>query len=85
MAPETVPRSSRSTLPPVPNRVCDIREALGLSKAEMCRRANTSMRELKLIENGHVPKLATARRIVHALGAASVDLVFPDPDKEGSA
>ena len=61
------------------NRVKLVRETLGLSKAEVCRRAPVSKRELALIERGHEPKLTIARRLVRLFNAHSIETLFPDP------
>ncbi len=64
-----------------PNRVKYLRETLGVSKNELCRRAPVSIRELTLIEQGHVPGLRVARRIAENVIVAPVPLA----DSEAAA
>ena len=50
------------------------RKALGLSTPELARRVGVSAGTIQNLEAGHMPKLATARRIAKALRLKLDDL-----------
>lgn len=65
---------------PVSNlRITELREAAGLSKAELARRAGINERTVRNLENGRYggPSMATARKLAVALGV-SFDSLFQD-------
>ena len=58
------------------NCVGFVRETLGLTKAEVCRRAPVRKRELELMR-GHEPRRAIARRLVRLFNANGMETVSP--------
>lgn len=62
-----------------------LREARGLSQAELARRAGASRQLVHIIERGKVvPSAVTALRLAQALGC-SVEALFTEPERAASA
>ena len=62
-----------------PSKLRELRLSLGLSQEQLAKRAGVTRITVRNAEAGRVsPNLATARALQHALGAQSLDIVFPD-------
>lgn len=69
-----------------PNRIRELREALGMSQAELARRANTHPTTLNKVENGSRGlDQAWLRRLAPHLSCAPADLLpdIDNPDRLG--
>ena len=61
-----------------PNRVRELRNALGLTQATLASRAGIDCRYLRAIESGEQsPTIGVAWKVTTALGAEDVGHVFP--------
>lgn len=67
------------TIPPLPVRLAELRQARGLTQAELAERAGLAQANLSRVENQDDMKLATLQKIVTAMGASlSIVARFPD-------
>ena len=66
---------------PSPNRVREARELLGRTAQSVADEAGITVKHYRAIETGTAaPTIPTARRIAAALGAKSIDRLFPADD-----
>jgi DNA-binding Xre family transcriptional regulator len=67
------------TVPPLAVRLAELRQARGLTQAELAERAGLAQANLSRVENQDDMKLGTLQKIVTALGASlSMTARFPD-------
>jgi DNA-binding Xre family transcriptional regulator len=67
------------TIPPLPIRLAELRQARGLTQAELAERAWLAQANLSRVENQDDMKLGTLQKIVTAMGASLLIVAkFPD-------
>jgi DNA-binding Xre family transcriptional regulator len=67
------------TIPPLPVRLAELRQARGLTQTELAERAGLAQANLSRVENQDDMKLGTLQKIVTAMGASlSIVAKFPD-------
>jgi len=61
----------------LPNRLRELREAAGLTQAQLAERVGVSRKTVNTVENGvFVPSTVVALKLAKALGCAVEDLFF---------